>query len=295
MILVTGGAGFIGAHVCKALAESGKEVRILDIREPKHKFGEYARGDVRKERDCQRACRGCEGVVHLAAIASVAESVSDPVGNFRTNAIGTQNMLKAAASEGAERFVYSSSAAVYGQPVSVPIPESHPTVPISPYGAAKLAAEKYVLLYSSAGGIGGVALRYFNVYGPGQDPKSPYSGVITKFAEAARGGREIVIFGNGGQSRDFVHVKDVARATVIVLGKKGAAGLAINIGSGQETTIAGLAKEVIALAKRKVAVRHEPASGWDIQRSVADISLAKSVLGFEPKVNIREGLSELVS
>jgi len=257
-------------------------------------LGEHFRGDVRKSADCGKACRGCEAVVHLAAIADVAESVKDPVGNFKTNAIGTMNVIGAAADAGVKRFVYASSAAVYGPPEMVPIPEGHPTNPVSPYGVSKLAAEKYVLMFPAIGNIETVALRYFNVYGAGQDPKSQYSGVITKFASAAREGKGIEIFGDGRATRDFVHVSDVVAATIAALESRGCVGKAVNIGSGREISVGEVARQVSVACGEKIGISYLPKRSGDIEKSAADISLAKNCLGWGPKVEFGKGVAQLL-
>ena len=294
MILVTGGSGFIGTHLVRELCKSGEKVRNMDIRKPKEQNGEYFKGDIRKKKDCEKACEGCESVIHLAAIADVAASIEDPAGNFKTNAIGTVNMAEAAAKAGARRFVYASSAAAYGPPVTLPISETHPTAPISPYGVSKLAGEKYVLMCPNMHKIEAVALRFFNVYGQGQDPKSSYSGVITKFADAIKAGKPITIFGNGLQTRDFVHVTDVVRATMLAIRVQGCAGKAINIGCGKAITIGEIAKKMIEASGKKIDISYEPGRSGDIEKSVAEISLAKSCLGFEPRVKIEQGLAGLL-
>lgn len=294
MILVTGGSGFIGTHLVRELCKSGHRVRNMDIRRPKEDGGEYFKGDIRKPNDCAKACEGCESVIHLAAIADVAASIEDPAGNFETNAIGTLNMIGAAAKAGSKRFVYASSAAAYGAPVSIPISENHQTAPISPYGVSKLAGEKYVLMYPNIGKIETVALRFFNVYGTGQDPKSPYSGVITKFAWAIREGGKITIFGNGKQTRDFVHVSDIVRATRLALAGNACVGKAINIGSGKGITVGEIADMMVKASGRKTEIVYRGKRGGDIEKSVADITLARSRLGFEPRIGLAQGLPELL-
>jgi UDP-glucose 4-epimerase len=293
MILVTGGSGFIGTHLVRELCRKGEAVRNMDIRKPKEQNGEYFKGDVRKGKDCELACEGCGTVMHLAAIADVAASIADPAGNFQTNAVGTVRMVEAAKNAGVKRFVYASSAAVYGPPHSLPISESHPANPISPYGLSKLAAEKFVLMHPAAGPEP-VALRYFNVYGPGQDPQSPYSGVMTKFADAIRKGEGITVFGDGLQTRDFVHVADVVQATMLAASAKGCVGKAVNIGSGKEVSIGGMARMMIGASGKKIGINYEPKRSGDIEKSVADVSLAKNCLGFEPKMAFEKGVSQLL-
>jgi len=294
MIVVTGGSGFIGSYVCSLLADEGFGVRIIDIAPPKSGTkAEYARSSILDTERLEKLLAGAEGVMHLAAQIDVQASIANPAYDFEVNAVGTQNVLAAAKRAGVEKVAFASSAAVYGNPLSVPIDESHPTSPLSPYGSSKLAAEKSVLLYGQMYGMKTTALRLFNVYGKGQNPRSSYSGVITKFADAIASGKQPLIYGDGEQTRDFVHAKDVASAFLAAL-KSNGHGVPINIGSGQEIAILGLLEKMCSLAGKTPNPKFLSVRKGEIKRSVADISLAKQKLGFSPKVELEEGLAELM-
>jgi UDP-glucose 4-epimerase len=295
MILVTGGSGFIGSYVTDLLQKRGYKVRSIDTKIPKREACEdFVKGSILDKKAISRAMKGCSAVLHLAAQVDVQASIKDPSYDFKTNALGTLLLLEEARKNHVEKFIYASSAAVYGMPSSLPISESHPASPISPYGVSKLTGEKYVGLYSSLYSMNTTALRLFNVYGKGQNPKSPYSGVITKFSSRIGNGLPPVIFGDGRQTRDFVHVSDVANAFLLALKSKGGNGGAINIGTGKETTLNKLAKVMVELSGKKLKPIYKEAREGDIKRSVADISKAGKLLGFKPKVSLREGLSSLM-
>lgn len=292
MILVTGGSGFIGTHLVNLLSQNGHSVRIFDLRKPKAK-AKYVRGNILDSKALLSAAKGCDSIIHLAAQVDVQRSIREPLFDMRTNALGTLNVLEAARKIDAEKFVYASSAAVYGMPERLPISESHPVNPISPYGISKLSGEKYVLGYSRLYSMDTLALRLFNVYGKGQDTNSSYSGVITKFADAIKRNRPPVVFGSGAQTRDFVHVGDVSKAFMLALKSK-KSGLAINIGSGREISVRELAKRMVAVSGKSLSPRHEAGKRGDIPKSVADTALAKKALNFRPAVSFDEGLAALI-
>lgn len=293
MIVVTGGSGFIGTHVCRQLAAQGNDVRIIDLVPPPMGVkAEFVRASVLDTIRLSKLFEGAEAVVHLAALVDVQASVSDPFADFQVNVQGTLNVLEVARRAGIKKVAYASSAAVYGDPVESPIAESHPVSPLSPYGLSKLSSERYVLLYNRLYGMQNTALRLFNVYGKGQREGSPYSGVITKFAEAIAADKQPLIYGSGEQTRDFVHADDVASAFSLALDSDGCA-TPINIGSGQEIAILDLLEKMCSLCGKVPNPKFLSERKGDIKRSVADISNAKRKIGFYPKVEIMQGLAEM--
>ena len=269
-------------------------MRILDIAPPPMGVNaEFVRASVLDAGRLQRLVAGAEAIVHLAALVDVSASMADPFSDFQVNAQGTINLLEAARHAGVPKVAYASSAAVYGNPVEIPVNESHPTAPLSPYGMSKLTAERYVLLYNSLYGMENSALRLFNVYGKGQSAHSPYSGVITKFADALSAGKQPVIYGNGKQTRDFVHVDDVAGAFASAVDSSGSIA-PMNIGSGKETPIISLLQTMCSLCGKPFDPQFLPARNGDIGRSVADYSEAREKLGYYPKVELEDGLKGLL-
>ena len=294
MIVVTGGSGFIGSRLCNLLSGQGHSVRILDIAPPPSGVNaEFVRASVLDAGRLQRLVAGAEGIVHLAALVDVSASMADPFSDFQVNAQGTLNVLEAARHAGVPKVAYASSAAVYGNPVEIPVNEGHPTAPLSPYGLSKLTAERYVLLYNSLYSMRNSALRLFNVYGKGQSVRSPYSGVITKFSDALASGKQPIIYGTGKQTRDFVHVDDVCNAFSLALASGGNCE-PMNIGSGKETTIISLLQTMCSLCGKPFDPQFLPVRNGEIERSVADYSEAREKIGYYPKVELEEGLKELV-
>lgn len=296
--LVTGGAGFVGSHLVEALVHGGSDVRVLDNLSTGQEANladvrsaiELVRGDVRDLDAVRAAMAGVDAVFHLAAIPSVARSVSDPLETFAVNVQGTQHVLSAALAAGVRRVVYASSAAIYGNPTRLPVAEDQQPAPLSPYGAHKLAGEHLCHVFAHTLGLETVALRYFNIYGPRQDPSSPYSGVISKFLEASRAGAHPVIYGDGEQTRDFVHVADVVRANLLAARSGAASGRAFNVGTGRAISL----NELLRVAMRALSAEGHPVRGesraGDIRHSVADITQARLALGYEPTVDLAEGL-----
>jgi UDP-glucose 4-epimerase len=294
MIVVTGGSGFIGAYVCRQLAEQGKDVLIVDLAPPPLGVkAEFVRASVLDTLRLSKLFTGAEAVVHLAALVDVQSSISDPFSDFQVNVQGTLNVLETARRAGVKKVAYASSAAVYGNPVAESIAESHPVDPLSPYGLSKLTAERYVLLFNRIYGMQNTALRLFNVYGKGQHEGSPYSGVITKFAEAIHSDRQPLIYGTGEQTRDFVHAEDVARAFSLALDSAGC-DTPMNIGSGKEIAVLDLLEKMCSIAGKTPNPKFLSERKGDIKRSVADISQARRKIGFYPKMEIEQGLKEIV-
>ena len=304
-VVVTGGAGFIGHHIVAKLVGRGHEVAVIDnLSRPspgglailKQLNVDLLKVDITDYAAMLEALNRLrpDAVVHSAALIDVAESVEKPHTYMHVNAEGTAAVTRAAISAGVEKVIYLSSAAVYGVPKYLPIDEEHPTKPTSPYGASKLAGELVLESFmESLGKPEYVILRLFNVYGPGQNPSSPYSGVITKFIHAVTSGKEIVIYGDGAQSRDFIHVEDVVEAVIKALTATEAC-VTLNIGTGMRTTINELAKLVMSVAGREVPVRHAPPRKGDIRHSVASVERARKVLGWEPRIGLVEGLRTLL-
>ncbi len=298
-VAVTGGAGFIGSWVVEVLVEKGYDVVVID------NFSSGSRSnlasvegvvkvvecDVRDFSNLLQALKGCDAVIHLAALVSVDAASENPRLAIDVNVVGTLNVLEACRRVGCSRLVYASSAAVYGEPVKLPVAEDHPTVPINVYGASKLSGEALVLSYNRNFGLSTIALRYFNVYGPRQRG-GPYAGVITKFITAALKGEELTIFGDGMQTRDFVYVRDVAEATVKALESE-ATGV-FNVGTGVETKIIDLARKILRLTGSSSRIRFASPRPGDIRRSVADISRIRAVLGWEPRTGLDDGLKKTI-
>ena len=239
--------------------------------------------------------RDADWIIHTAAQVSVERSVTDPIFDARNNVLGTVSLLWNAFKFDAQKFLYISSAAIFGDPIRVPIDESHPTDPMSPYGASKLCGEKYVRAFAVAYGISAVILRPFNIYSPRADPESPYSGVITKFVQRAKKREALVIEGDGSQTRDFVHVSDVVRMIDMAFKKSASIGGTFNCGTGIGHSISELAEQIISLSGGDIPVEHAPPRIGDIRHSRADISLAERLLGYFPKKDLSEGLKELLS
>ncbi len=304
--LVTGGAGFIGSHIAERLLEEGHGVRILDnfstgrrenIEPFARRFGdgiEILEGDVAELEDCRRAVDGIGYLIHQAALASVPRSLADPVATHRANATGTLNLLVAAREAGIRRFVYAGSSSVYGDSEKLPKDETMCPKPLSPYALSKLSGEEHLRLFGLNFGMETVTLRYFNVFGARQDPDSPYSAVIPRFVSRLLAGQAPVIYGDGQQSRDFTFVGNVVDANLAACRVEGVSGV-YNIACSERTTLLELLERIQTILGTHIAPTHEPARAGDVRHSVADISKARSKLGFEPKVALAEGLISTVA
>ncbi len=296
--LVTGGAGFIGGHIVELLVSedhdvvvfddfsTGREENLAAVRERVHVIP----GDIRDLRALRGAMAGVEHVIHHAAEISVVKSLEDPGFVHEVNVTGTLNVLIAAKEEGARRVVLASSSAVYGDTGRTPQSETLCPDPLSPYGASKMAGEHYASVFHHLHGLETVRLRYFNVFGPRQNPKSQYAAVIPKFIDRILRGQELHIYGDGEQTRDFVYVGNVARANLLACLAPGAPGQVFNIAGGQAISVNELAERLKKLAGREVEVVHDEPIVGEIRYSLSDISRAREVLGFEPEVGFDEGL-----
>lgn len=300
--LVTGGAGFIGSHIAQRLVEAGHEVVVLDNLFSGSRANlaaiadrvRFVEGDVRNLAAVEECAAGCQVIFHEAAIVSVPLSVERPQESHDVNIQGTLNVLQAARTAGTRRVVYASSAAIYGEEPTLPKVETMRPEPMSPYGVEKITGEHYLATWSKLFAVETVALRYFNVFGPRQDPRSPYSGVISIFVDRILGGRPITFFGDGSQCRDFVYVDNVVDANMLAATREGVSGRAYNIACGQRTTLVELASLIERAAGRTVErIFAEPRAG-DIKDSVADIGRARAELGYAPVVDVEEGLRRLV-
>lgn len=296
--LVTGGAGFIGSHLVEALVLSGCQVAVLDdLSSGKYANLEHLEGkfsffpeDIRNRAALDAATKNCDVIFHLAAVVSVPETIANPVDSAAVNDMGTMHVLDAARQKKVKRVVFSSSCAVYGDDPRLPKREDMTPKPLSPYAAQKLAAEYYTTIFYDLYGIETVVLRYFNVYGPRQDPSSPYSGVISIFMTKALQKDPAVIYGDGNQSRDFIYVQDVVRANLLAATVKNACGQAINIGSGSSVTINALWQAICSLCGLNLEPQYAAKRPGDIVQSLAGVDKAKNFLGLECEVSFRKGL-----
>lgn len=299
LILVTGGAGFIGSHLSETLIGKGYKVRVLDDlsvgrRENIPKKCEFIHGNLLDEAVLQKATRNVMAIFHEAARVTIRGSVDQFDSDAESNLMGTLRLLKHAGNEGVRRFVYASSMAVYSDSRKpAPVPESHPTLPVSPYGIAKLAAEHYVLMVGKKLGMEPVVLRYFNTFGTRQ-AFTPYVGVITIFITRLLKKQGITIFGDGNQTRDFVHVSDIVQANLLALESRGATGNVMNIGSGRGTTVLQIAELLKNRIYSEAKINFEPAREEELRNSVADISAAKQFLGYNPLTNLDSQINEVI-
>ena len=296
--LVTGGGGFIGSHLVERLFRDGRDVRVLDNFATGHRANlaavegdvELIEGDIQSYERVHNAVRGCEVVFHLAALPSVPRSIQDPLTSTASNVTGTLNVLLAARDEGVRRVIFASSSSVYGPQREYPQREDAAARPISPYGVSKLAAEGYCRAFSQVYGLETVAVRYFNVFGPRQDPLSQYAAVIPKFITAALRGERPVIFGDGEQSRDFTYIDNTVDGTLLASTAEGVAGETFNVACGEATTLNQLLHHVRDISGKDIEAVYEARQPGDLQRSQADISRAREALGYDPAIDVRAGL-----
>ncbi len=296
-VLVTGGAGFIGSNLVRALLERGDTVRVLDNFSTGNRANlvdadvEVVEGELRSYERVHNAVRGVEVVFHLGELGSVPRSVQDPLTSSAVNVEGTLNVLLAARDEGVRRVVFASSSSVYGNQETLPLVETAPPDPISPYGVAKLAAERYCVSFSRVyESFETVALRYFNVFGPRQDPRSQYAAVVPLFLTRIAADEPVTIYGDGGQSRDFTYVTNAVEATILAADAPEVSGLVLNVAAGAPASVDRLADTVGTILGKVVEKRYvEPRPG-DVRRSWADTSLARAKLGWAPRVGLEQGL-----
>lgn len=324
MILVTGGAGFIGSHLVEALITRGEEVRILDnlstgrkenLEEitggsfpdlealPEgtfislHEKVEFLLGDVGSLETCQQACQGVTEIFHLAALGSVQRSVEDPVATHQANATGTLNILKAAGEEGVQKVIYASSSSVYGNISAnleevIPKSENLPLHPQSPYALTKLMGEEYCRIFADLYELETVSLRYFNVFGPRQNPESIYAAVVPRFIVALLSNQAPIIFGDGEQTRDFTYVENVIEANLLARQAKQLRGKVFNIACGQRTSVNNLLNYLQEISGCQLSPKYTEARKGEVRHSLADIKLAQKDLGYQVKVNLRAGLEK---
>ena len=306
--LVTGGAGFIGSNIVEALLREKHRVRVLDNLSTGKRENlafaedlckeadqlELLEGDIRDYDTCRAAVRGVDYVIHQAALPSVPRSVEDPVTSNAVNVTGTLNLLWTAKEAGAKRFVYASSSSVYGNAPTLPKHEAMKPGPLSPYAVGKLTGEYYCMNFFSLYGFETVALRYFNVFGPRQDPESQYAAVIPKFITALDEGRSPTIYGDGEQSRDFTFVKNVVEVNLLAARATGLTQRIFNVACGERVTLNELLEQLQKLCGTEIEPVFEASRAGDVKHSLADIELAKEELGFTPRFSLEEGLAETV-
>jgi len=309
--LVTGGAGFIGSHIVEAILRRGEAVAVLDdfstgkrsnldaalkARKPGGPEPQIFEGDLRDAALVKRAVAGATHVLHQAALPSVPRSVAEPFQSHEVNATGTLQLLLAAREAGVTRFVYASSSSAYGDSPTLPKVETQPTAPLSPYAVSKLAGEQYCRIFTPLYGLETVSLRYFNIFGPRQDPESQYAAVIPKFVTAVDAGRSPAIFGDGQQSRDFTYIDNAVQANLKACdAPASAAGLAYNVACGASATLLQVLALIGSILGKPVKPVHEAPRAGDVKHSLASIDLAKRHLAFEPTVGLEEGLRRTVA
>ncbi len=300
--LVTGGAGFIGSNLARALVARGETVRVLDdfsSGREENLAGLEAqitlhRGDVTDAAAVRAATAGCDFVLHQAAIPSVPRSIEAPLATDRANVLGTLTVLDAARAAGVRRVVFAASSSAYGETPTLPKVETMPPSPLSPYAVSKLAGEHYLRAYFLCYGLETVALRYFNVFGPHQDPASEYAAVIPRFVTAALRGEGPVIYGDGLHSRDFCFIDNAVEANLLACTAKDAPGQVFNVACGVRTTLLDVVAALGRIVGRELSPRHLPARAGDIRHSLADIGRARSVLGYTASVSFEAGLARTV-
>ena len=299
--LVTGGAGFIGSHLTEELIRRGEQVRVVDSlitghrKNLEHLSGiDFIEGDLAELPVARRAVAGVDYVLHQAAIPSVPRSVEDPITSNRANIDSTLNVLVAARDAGVKRIVYAGSSSAYGNTPTLPKQEDMPPHPLSPYALQKLVGEQYMRLFTTLYGLETVTIRYFNVFGPRQDPSSPYSGVISVFAKALLENRAPTIHGDGEQTRDFTYVANVVDGVLRAVQAPDASGQVVNVATGSSISLKRLFASMRELIGSSVDVAYGPPRNGDVKDSLADITRARTLLGYEPLVSFEAGLKKTI-
>lgn len=307
--LVTGGAGFIGSNIVEELLKRGYSVRVLDnfstgqrknvklvqqSTQPEDRL-EIIEGDLRSYHIVQEVVQDIDYILHQGALPSVPRSVNDPLTSNEVNVVGTLNLLQSARKAGVKRLVYASSSSIYGDNPTLPKIETMEPMPLSPYAISKLAAEQYCRVFYQLYGFETVVLRYFNVFGPRQDPNSFYSAVIPKFIVAALQNKTLTVHGDGLQSRDFTYIANVVNTNLLACESPDAVGQVMNVSCGQRYTLLDLIRELEVLLGKPIEVQHKKSRPGDVKHSQADISRARELLGYEPLVGFKEGLARTVA
>ena len=302
LFLVTGGAGFIGSHLVQRLVQRGERVRVVDnlCNGSIERLGQvrsaidFVEADLAEPQVCDRVVDGVTYVLHQAAVPSVQRSIRDPLASNRANVTATLNLLESCRTRAVSRFVYAASSSVYGNTAVLPKQEDMPANPMSPYALQKYVGERYARIYHELFGVETVSLRYFNVFGPSQDPQSEYSAVIPKFIDKLLNDETLTIFGDGEQSRDFTYVDNVVEANLRAITATGAAGQVCNIGCGTRISLNRLVTILETIIGRKARVEYQPARRGDVRDSQADINRARSILDYSPQFSIEDGLSKTI-
>ena len=301
-VLVTGGAGFIGSHLVRALLAEGHAVRVVDnlstgfrwrLDEVRERI-EFIESDLSHPGGAERAAGGMEVILHQAAIPSVARSNADPVQTCGSNVVATVSLLQAARQCGVQRMVYAASSSAYGTSPTLPKVETMCPNPLSPYAVSKLAGEQYSQVFAALGFVQTVCLRYFNVFGPMQDPNSQYAAVIPKFIQSMLRDEPLPLDGDGSQSRDFTYIENVVRANLLAMTAEGVSGEVFNVGCGYRIDLNRLIADLSSIIGKQAIVERRASRPGDVPHSLADISKARAMLGYEPTVALREGLERTV-
>jgi UDP-glucose 4-epimerase len=299
LVAVSGGAGFIGSHLVEAILGEGFRVRVVDNLSTGHRENlahlgdafEWLEGDLADFSVCQEAVAGASFVLHQAAVPSVPRSVKEPLESHASGPTATLNLLEAARQAKVQRFVFAASSSAYGDTDELPKHEAMLPRPLSPYAAGKLAGEHYVRVYARTMGLDGVSLRYFNVFGPRQDPSSPYSGVISRFSQTMRAGKHPVIYGDGHQTRDFTYVANAVAANLLALrAEEPLRGSALNVGTGRRISLRALVQTINETLGTQLDPEFQPARPGDVRDSQASLERIRVVLGYQPIVDFEEGL-----
>jgi nucleoside-diphosphate-sugar epimerase len=301
LYLVTGGAGFIGSHITEELIRRGEQVRVVDSLITGHRKNlahlsgiDFLEGDLADLAVAKRAVQGVDYVLHQAAIPSVPRSVEDPITSNRANIDSTLNVLVAARDAGVKRVVYAGSSSAYGNTPTLPKREDMPANPLSPYALQKLVGEQYMQMFTTLYGLETVTIRYFNVFGPRQDPSSPYSGVISVFAKALLADTAPTIYGDGEQTRDFTYVANVVDGVLRAVKAPGASGQVVNVATGSRISLNTLFRTMRDIIGTRVEPSYGPTRHGDVKDSQADITRARTLLGYEPLVSFEDGLKKTV-